>query len=48
MNDILKEKRKRKFFDILGKVLAYSFIIIVALMIIIPYVQLILNSLKGP
>ena len=44
MDDILREKRKRKIFEILGKVLAYSFIIILALMIIIPYVQLILNS----
>ncbi len=30
------------------RILAYTFIIIVALLIIIPYFQLILNSLKGP
>ena len=43
-----KRRKRNKFIYVLEKVLAYSFLIILALMIIIPYVQLILNSLKGP
>ena len=43
-----KRRKRNKFIYVLEKVLAYSFLTILALMIIIPYVQLILNSLKGP
>ena len=43
-----KTKKRNNALYILERVLAYTFIIIVAIMIIIPYIQLILNSLKGP
>ena len=45
--DVAKEKRKRKIKSIISKVLSYTFLTIVALLIIIPFIQLILNSLKG-
>ena len=43
-----KRRKRNKYVYILEKVLAYSFLGILALMIIIPYLQLIMNSLKGP
>ena len=43
-----KRRKRNKYVYILEKVLAYSFLVILALMIIIPYLQLIMNSLKGP
>lgn len=43
-----KTRKKNKSIYILEKVLAYFFLCVLALMIIIPYLQLILNSLKGP
>ena len=45
---VLKQKKARKAKDILAKVVSYTFLIIIALLIIIPFIQLILNSLKGP
>lgn len=46
--DVLKEKRKRNARNIISKVLSYAFLTAIALLIIIPFLQLILNSLKGP
>ena len=43
-----KEKKKRKVKNVLSLVFSYLFLTIIALMIIIPFFQLILNSLKGP
>ena len=43
-----REQLKHKVLSIIGKVLSYAFLIILALMILIPFFQLILNSLKGP
>ena len=45
---VLKQKKARKAKDILAKVVSYTFLTIIALLIIIPFIQLILNSLKGP
>ena len=43
-----KRRKKNKFIYVLERVLAYTFLSVLALMIIIPYLQLIMNSLKGP
>lgn len=43
-----KKRKRNKVLYVLEKVLAYGFLILLALMILIPYAQLILNSLKGP
>lgn len=45
---ILRKKKVRKAKDILAKVASYTFLTLIALLIIIPFLQLILNSLKGP
>lgn len=45
---ILRKKKVRKAKDILAKVASYTFLTLLALLIIIPFLQLILNSLKGP
>ena len=47
-DDVIKQKRIRKVKEILAKVLSYAFLTFLALLIIIPFIQLILNSLKGP
>lgn len=39
---------KRKVHALIGKILSYTFLTILTLLIIIPFIQLILNSLKGP
>lgn len=43
-----KRRKKNKFIYVFERVLAYTFLSVLALMIIIPYLQLIMNSLKGP
>ena len=45
---ILRKKKARKAKDLLAKVASYTFLTLLALLIIIPFLQLILNSLKGP
>ena len=47
-DDVIKQKRIRKVKEILAKVISYAFLTFLALLIIIPFIQLILNSLKGP
>lgn len=47
-DDVIKQKRIRKVKEILAKVLSYAFLTFLALLIIVPFIQLILNSLKGP
>ena len=47
-DDVIKQNRIRKVKEILAKVLSYAFLTFLALLIIIPFIQLILNSLKGP
>lgn len=44
----LRKSKKPRRESILGKILAYVFLVFLSLLIIIPFVQLILNSLKGP
>lgn len=43
-----KKKSKISGGQILGKILAYVFLCLIAALILIPFIQLILNSLKGP
>ncbi len=44
---LLRRRKINKIFYTIEKILAYTFLIVLALMIIIPYLQLIMNSLKG-
>lgn len=44
----MKSRTRVKTEIVLGKVISYSFLIIVALLILIPFFQLAVNSLKGP
>ncbi|MBO4540583.1 MAG: carbohydrate ABC transporter permease [Bacilli bacterium] len=43
-----KRKKKIRANQVVGKVISYSFLVLIAVLIFIPFFQLVLNSLKGP
>ncbi len=43
-----RPKKKVRANQVIGKIISYAFLVAIALLILIPFLQLILNSLKGP